>query len=259
MILSAAAGVESERHTLRIHWLQHVPFEGLGSIEGWVVRSGHRLNGTRMWVGDPLPAVTDIDWLIVMGGPMGVADQDRFPWLVHEKRFIQDCLAAEKRVLGICLGAQLIAESLGAPVAPHSQREIGWFPVRFDTAACAGEGWTVFPESLPVFHWHGDRFEIPLTATLLAQSDGCDRQAFCLGRRVLGLQFHLETTPDAAAALIENCKDELTEGRFIQTEEEMLAGPGRFDEINRVMEQVLDEMAEDKGPISGVSGRKKAE
>jgi GMP synthase (glutamine-hydrolysing) len=228
---------------LRIHWLQHVPFEGLGSIDSWVVRSGHRLNGTRMWTGDPLPAVTDIDWLIVMGGPMGVADQDRFPWLVREKRFIQDCLAAERRVLGICLGAQLVAEALGAAVAPNGRREIGWFPVRFDTAACAAEGWTVFPETLPVFHWHGDRFEIPPGGRLLAESDACDRQAFSRGRRVLGLQFHLETTPDAAVALIEHCRDELTKGTFIQSAEQMLDLPELFLEINRVMEKVLEKMA----------------
>ncbi len=228
---------------LRIHWLQHVPFEGLGSIEGWVKRSGHRISASRLWNGDLLPAVTDLDWLIVMGGPMGVADEDRYPWLLPEKRFIETCLAAGKRVLGICLGAQLVAEALGAAVAPNGRREIGWFPVRFDAGACAEANWPIFPETLPVFHWHGDRFEIPRGGRLLAQSDACDRQAFSWGGRVLGLQFHLETTEEAAASLIEHCRDELAEGAFIQTPEEMLARPGRFAEINGVMEKVLEKMA----------------
>jgi GMP synthase (glutamine-hydrolysing) len=230
---------------LRIHWLQHVPFEGLGTIEGWVRRADHRLSGTRMWAGEPLPAVTDIDWLIVMGGPMGVADEDRLPWLTVEKRFIETCLAAGKRALGICLGAQLIADALGAPVAPNGEREIGWFPVRFDPAACADTGWEMFPETLTAFHWHGDRFEIPPGGRLLAESDACDRQTFAWGDRVLGLQFHLETTEDGAAALTEHCKDELTEGVFIQTPEEMLGRPERFLEINRVMDEVLEKMERD--------------
>ena len=148
-------------------------------------------------------------------------------------------------MLGICLGAQLIAAALGAPVAPNPEREIGWFPVRFDMAPCAASGWQMFPETLTAFHWHGDRFELPAGAHLLAESDACDRQAFAWGRKVLALQFHLETTADTAAALVENCKDELTDGAFIQTPEEMLARPERFFEINRVMDQVLDGMAGD--------------
>ncbi len=228
---------------LRIHWLQHVPFEGLGSIEGWVKRTGHRLTGTRLWNTETLPAAADIDWLIVMGGPMGVGDEGRFDWLVPEKRFIEACLAAGKRVLGICLGAQLIAEALGAKVAPNPVPEIGWFPVRFDQSICVDSGWTVFPETLTVFHWHGDRFEIPPGAYLLAASTACDRQAFAFGDRVLGLQFHLETTEEGAAALIEHCKEELTHGAFIQRPADMLAQPVRFAENNRVMEKVLAKMA----------------
>jgi len=228
---------------LRIHWFQHVPFEGLGSIEGWVKRAGHRLSASRLWKGDLPPAVTDLDWLIVMGGPMGVVDEDRYPWLLPEKRFIETCLAAGKRVLGICLGAQLLAEALGAAVTPNGRREIGWFPVRFDLGACVEASWPIFPETLPAFHWHGDRFEIPPGGRLLAESDACDRQAFSWGDRVLGLQFHLETTEEAAAALIAHCKDELTDGAFIQTPEEMLARPERFAAIHRVMEQVLEKMA----------------
>lgn len=230
--------------TLRIHWLQHVPFEGLGSIESWIRKKGHQLTGTRMWNAESLPPVADLDWLIVMGGPMGVGDEDRFGWLVPEKRFIQECLAAGKRVLGICLGAQLVAEVLGAKVVPNRGPEIGWFPVHFDSAACAAEGWHMLPETLTVFHWHGDRFEIPQGATPLGQSAACDRQAFCRGRQVLGLQFHLETTQEGAKALIEHCKDDLATGPFIQTPEQMLARPERFAQIHQVMEQVLERMAQ---------------
>lgn len=228
---------------LRIHWLQHVPFEGLGSIEEWVKRSGHQLKCTRLWNAEPLPPVADLDWLIVMGGPMGVPDEGRFDWLAPEKRFIEACLAAGKRVLGICLGAQLISEALGAKVAPNPAPEIGWFPVRFDQAACADSGWSIFPETLTAFHWHGDRFEIPPEAHLLAASTACDRQAFAFKDRVLGLQFHLETTEEGAAALIEHCKEELTDGAFIQRPADMLEQPERFAEINRVMEKVLEKMA----------------
>ena len=201
------------------------------------------MTGTRMWNAESLPQVADLDWLIVMGGPMSVTDEALFPWLVPEKRFIQDCLAAGKRVLGICLGAQLVAEVLGGKVAPNPGPEIGWFPVRFDAAACAAEGWQMLPETLTVFHWHGDRFEIPQGATLLGQSAACDHQAFCRGWRVLGLQFHLETTEEGAAALIEHCREELADGAFIQRPEQMLNDSGLFAGINRVMEKVLEKMA----------------
>jgi len=114
---------------MRVHWLQHVPFEGLGSIAAWLESRNAETSRTRMWTGGRLPPLHGIDWLVIMGGPMSVNDEERHPWLVHEKRFIAEAIAQDKTVLGICLGAQLIASSLGARVRPNREREIGWYPI----------------------------------------------------------------------------------------------------------------------------------
>lgn len=223
---------------MRAHYLQHVPFEGLGSIEPWLAAAGYELTRTRFHAAEDLPAAKDIDFLVVMGGPMSVNDEDRFPWLVPEKRFIREVIESGKPVLGICLGAQLIANAMGARIFRNPVKEIGWFPIR---AVAAGDG-SVFslPPSATVFHWHGETFDLPAGAVRLAESDGCRNQTFQLGRSVIGLQFHLETTPELAWELISHCRDELVPSPYIQTEEEILAaGPDRYAFINRLMGDIL--------------------
>ena len=123
---------------MRIHYFQHVPFEGLGSIEDWIRSEGYDLFSTRFYRNDPLPELDRIDWLIVMGGPMGANDDHIYPWLAAEKKFIGEAIKKGVRILGICLGAQLIASVLGARVYPNAHKEIGWFHVRLtpDGLAC---------------------------------------------------------------------------------------------------------------------------
>jgi GMP synthase-like glutamine amidotransferase len=113
------------RETMRAHFLQHVPFEGLGSIAAWLDVHDVALTSTRFFEDSTLPSIDQVDVLIVMGGPMSVDDESRYPWPVKEKLFISEMLSQEKAVLGICLGAQLIASALGARVYPKRQREIG--------------------------------------------------------------------------------------------------------------------------------------
>lgn len=114
---------------MRIHYLQHVPFEGLGTMESYFLQRGHRLSSTHFYLEKPPPSVAEFDWLVVMGGPMGVYDEIKFPWLTEEKSFIGKSIKSGKIVLGICLGAQLIADVLGAGVFKNQYREIGWFPI----------------------------------------------------------------------------------------------------------------------------------
>lgn len=140
---------------MRAHYFQHVPFEGLGSIESWLKKSGFKITSTRFYESAKLPDLKTIDLLVVMGGPMSVNDEDRFPWLVAEKQFIWDAIAKSKPVLGICLGAQLIASALGAGVYPNKVKEIGWFPIH--GIESNGQSVFAFPESISVFHWHGRR------------------------------------------------------------------------------------------------------
>lgn len=223
---------------MRAHFLQHVPFEGLGSIEPWLVAHGYTVSRTRFFESAELPDPGTIDVLIIMGGPMSVNDEDRFPWLRAEKHFIRDVVRAGKPVLGICLGAQLIASAHGAPVYPNPVKEIGWLPV------CGvppqTDGAFAFPPSTTVFHWHGETFDLPEGAMHLARSEGCENQAFQLGAKVIGLQFHLETTPASARALVTHCRHELVPSEYIQTEEEILSVPAsQYESINHWMTRIL--------------------
>ena len=225
---------------MHVHYLQHVSFEGLGSIELVLREKGHQLSATHLYATHTLPRVDNIDWLIVMGGPMGIYDDARYPWLKAEKELIKEAINAGKIVLGICLGAQLIADALGARVYNNTHREIGWFRVNQSPEASNCTLSQALPEEVDVFHWHGDTFDIPQDAILLAESEACKHQGFILDHRVAAFQFHLETTFQSATALIENCRDELDGAQYVQSEAEILVDRSRFSRINQVMTSVLD-------------------
>lgn len=210
---------------MRVHGIQHVPFEGPGYIQSWMEEHGHPFSMTHFFEGQSLPAPSGIDALIVLGGPMSVFDEEQYPWMAAEKRFIKDVMDAGKKVLGICLGAQLIANVLGAAVKPAPNKEIGWFPVS-PTEESKVVPWFhgLFSDDPVVFHWHADKFELPYGAINLASSAANKNQAFAIGDQLLGLQFHVETTPEGVAALIENAKAEIIPGTFVQSEPELAAG-----------------------------------
>jgi GMP synthase (glutamine-hydrolysing) len=228
---------------MKIQVFQHVPFEGLGCIAPWAAAKGHTVSTCGLYQNDPLPGSDQFDWLIVLGGPMGVYDETQYPWLVDEKRQIEAAIHAGKTVLGICLGAQLIAAVLGKKVRRNPYREIGWFPLNLTPAARRDPVFGFLPEVCPAFHWHGDTFEIPVGAIHLASSEACPNQAYLYEKRVLGLQFHLETTLAAAQALVARCADELTAGPFIQKPEQILASPEQFDAVNQKMIGILDRLS----------------
>ena len=223
---------------MRAHYFQHVPFEGLGSIESWLDSNGYELTNTRFFESADLPDPEAIDLLVVLGGPMSVNDEDKFPWLALEKQFVREIIESEKPVLGICLGAQIIANAMGAKVFPNLVKEIGWFPIH--AVASSVDSVFHFPSSKIVFHWHGETFDLPPGAIRIAQSEGCENQAFQLGERVIGLQFHLETTPKSVREIVSNCRGEIVPSRYVQTEEEILsAPPSRYKSINYLMSSIL--------------------
>ncbi|MEH6566290.1 MAG: gamma-glutamyl-gamma-aminobutyrate hydrolase family protein [Halopseudomonas sp.] len=202
---------------MRAHYLQHVAFEGLGQIETWLDRQGYQVTGTHLYRDEQLPdaqALEEIDLLIVMGGPMSVNDEGQLPWLAAEKAFIRQAVTADKQVLGICLGAQLIASALGQAVYPHVEREIGWFAIQGNTHHNGAA--FHFPEQVTVLHWHGETFDLPHGAVPLASSTACANQAFQLGRSVIGLQFHLEATRALLADFVEADGESLQPADFVQ-------------------------------------------
>ena len=228
---------------IRIVYLQHVPFEGLGSIDGWAQRNGYVVTGQRLFESGTLPVLSEFDWLIVMGGPMGVHDEETYPWLNDEKRLIDQAVDAGKVVIGICLGAQLIAEVLGARVFRNAYPEIGWFPIKLhmDNGPDALKD---LPDTIEAFHWHGDTFDLPSGAVTIGSSEGCPNQGFVYANHVYAFQFHLEVTPEGAQELIRNCSEEMVEGRYIQTTEQITGDPERFTRANRYMSRILHRIAE---------------
>ena len=224
---------------MRAHYLQHVPFEGLGSIKTWLQSTRAGLTSTKFFEDPALPDLADIDLLIVMGGPMSVNDELDYPWLAAEKEFIRTAIEKDKAIIGICLGAQLIASAMGASVYPNREKEIGWFPVTAEPVSDTKDLFS-FPQELLVFHWHGETFALPEGAVRLASSAACENQAFQLGRRVIGLQFHLETNPDAAQYLVDYSRDELQISRYVQSPDEILgAEDSNYAAINAWMDKVL--------------------
>jgi GMP synthase-like glutamine amidotransferase len=228
---------------MKVHYFQHVPFEGLGCIGTWLAAQGTDAESTRFDETAKLPAVRDIDLLIVLGGPMSANDAQQYPWLAAEKSFIRTTIREGKRVLGICLGAQLIASALGARVYRNAAREIGWHPI----ASVPGEpGNTAFqfPPTTQVFHWHGETFDLPAGSVQLARSAACENQAFQVGARVMGLQFHLETTPASARALVTHCPADLEPAAHVQSATDILSAPAAYyATANAWMGQVLAYLA----------------
>jgi GMP synthase-like glutamine amidotransferase len=227
---------------LNIHCLQHVPFEGPAGIGDWISGHGHRLTTTHLYRGEVLPSLESVDWIVVMGGPMNVYEYRLHPWLREEKNFLAAALEANKTILGVCLGAQLLADVLGAKVYQNPEKEIGWLPISLRSGTDTDLFFPGAPRELTVFHWHGDTFDLPAEANWLASSVGCAHQAFAFGERVVGLQFHIETTPMSVAALIENCGNELTEGRFIQTATRITEDRAHFRMNQQVLKTLLEQL-----------------
>jgi GMP synthase-like glutamine amidotransferase len=227
---------------MRIHSLQHVPFEDIGSLNNDIQKRGFSLTTTHWYKGDSAPALESFDVLIVMGGPMGVYDEDLYPWLTAEKKFIADAINAGKKIMGICLGAQLLACVLGAKVTRNPHREIGWFPLQTGANTTDHPIAKILSTCTNVFHWHGDTFDLPANAQLIASSQACKHQAFVIENQIYGFQFHLETTEASATALIENCSEDLDNSRFVQTPAEMLIDKQKFIAINEAMSAVFDQL-----------------
>lgn len=224
---------------LRIHYFQHVPFEDLGYIETWCRNNGYLLTSTKWFESGKLPGLPDIDWLIVMGGPMGVYDNEEYTWLDVEQHFIKQCIEAGKIVIGICLGAQLIASALGANVYPNKEKEIGWFPVQLTETGKRSPWFNDFPQTFTVLHWHGDTFDLPDGAELLVKTNACINQAFAYQKNVLALQFHFETTRQSLSNMIHYCGHELVNADFIQTEDELKNGAACIPAANNLLEIIF--------------------
>ncbi|AEJ61740.1 glutamine amidotransferase class-I [Spirochaeta thermophila DSM 6578] len=225
---------------MHVLFVQHVAFERPFMIEDYVREQGARWESVCLSSGDVLPSEVP-DLVVLMGGPMSVHDEGLYPWLKEEKVFIRRCVEAGKRLIGVCLGAQLLAEALGGEVRKAKGKEIGWFPV-YVTPEASGHPWVEgIPPSLMAFHWHGEEVTLPPGALHLFYNHHTEVQGFLYEDRILGLQFHLEGTPETGEALLAACASECAgEGPSVQDPQTIREGFSRYlTQTRRVLFHLL--------------------
>ncbi len=233
---------------MRIHAFEHAPFEGVGCIGDWARDRGHYLRSTLLYNSEQLPNPDEFDWLIIMGGPMGIYDEHQFPWLKEEKVFIKKAVDANKTVIGICLGSQLIANILGAKVYKNPQVEIGWFDVIREKESYQTDLLAGFDYKMKVFLWHGDTFELPDGAIPLFRSEACKNQGYLYKNNVLGLQFHFEMTEMGIAEILAAEDEKLPSGKYVQTMEKILSRRDHIAANNDKMYLLLDRLSDSSKP-----------
>ena len=218
----------------------HVPYEGPGIMADWILEKGHRLEYTRFYEEEGLPEASEVDLLIIMGGPMNVFDFHMHAWMQEEIDWVGEFIRSGKPVLGICLGAQIVAAAMGEEVFPGPEKEIGWHNLQFLPSLGELRIFKDLPVARKVFHWHGDTFNIPKGAVQIARSQLFPNQGFIYEQRIVALQFHLEMTPEAVQGMVDNCGDELVEGKCIQSAGEILSETSYFENNQQVLFQILD-------------------
>lgn len=221
--------------------ITHASFEKPGYIKEWAVKNRHLVQEIAPYQGEQLPLMEAVDFLIVMGGPQSPLLLDKFPYLRHEIDFIKDAIRLQKPIMGVCLGAQLIGEALGARTERSPYREIGKYPIQLLDAAVNDPIFRHFPKQFDVMHWHNDMPGIPEGAELLASSEGCPRQIYRYGDRIYGFQCHLELTKDLVSGMIEYCADDLKPGPFVMSADDLMKV--NYAEINSYLDRILDHLA----------------
>lgn len=199
-------------------YLQHVPFESPAHILTWASSKHWKILLIKVYESIDFPDIAQVDVLVIMGGPMSVNDDAELPWLKPEKTFIQSFINSGKPILGICLGAQLIAHVLGANIHKNPEKELGWWPLQLTEAAIHHPLFKDFPSEMTVFHWHGETFTLPENSTLLMSTTACRNQAFLYRENIVGLQFHLELDQKAMEICMPYIREEFQNSAFVQDE-----------------------------------------
>jgi GMP synthase (glutamine-hydrolysing) len=232
---------------MRIHYLVHAPTEERTVIQDWANSRKYAIKGTRSYAGEPLPSLSEFDFLIIKGGPQSLRELEKFPYLQKEIELVQQAIEQKKHVLGICLGAQIIGEALGAKTVKSPHTEIGVYPIEATAVAADDPLFSNFPSSFDAMHWHYDMASIAPGCVLLAKSAGCPHQAFRYQDHVYALQFHLELTKPLITRMVQNFQKDFPEGEFTKKPTEILTAD--FSTINDRMYLALDHLVKKIQPI----------
>lgn len=224
---------------MRIHFLLHVHYEDPGYLTDWAENNGHSHSSTFLYDNEDLPGIEAFDFLVILGGPMNIYEETKYPWLPVEKKFIRKAIESGKKVLGICLGSQLIADVLGSKVYPNKSKEIGWFPVY--KSEFSREKYTSHLErEAPALHWHGETFDLPAGADRLFSSEATINQGFAYENNVLALQFHWEVKRENIIKWLQfSGNDVKNTEKYVQTEVELLKDESAFHTMNANMDKLL--------------------
>ncbi len=208
----------ANKNLMKVLCLTHVAYEGPARIAAWVKARGHQLSVIRADLADSLPNPEFIDLVVVMGGPMSA--NDSLAWLNRETTFLEQVLRFNRPMLGVCLGAQLFAKIFGARIYPAATKEIGWWPVR--RVPKDSDKNLPLPAIFAPLHWHGETFDLPSGAIRWAESDAIFNQAFSINKHVVGLQFHIEATPDSVATIVAGAQADIDGGIWQQPATEII-------------------------------------
>jgi len=231
---------------MRLLLLQHDPLDGPGALTDWAAEHGYSVAICLICQGEPLPPLESFDLLVSLGGPMGAYEEEKHPWLAAEKEYLRQALTAGKKILGLCLGAQLLADALGGKAFRHTCKEFGWQPIEPLTA---GLTWFGGSSVFQAFQWHGDTYSLPPGAVQLARNEAAEQQAFLIeapgGGKVLGLQFHLEWTEQMAREALAEPGVAPPPSPSVQTPEEILSDLSLFDTARSRFFELMDRLAAD--------------
>lgn len=226
---------------MKVHIIMHAAFEKPGIIEDWCIDRQHEIAFTHTYRNERLPDVSKIDFLVIMGGPQSPLELDKYPYLRDEIDLTKKIIDQKKPVLGICLGAQIIGESLGAKTEHSPNKEIGVFPLQLTLEGIVDPIFKHFPETFDVMHWHNDMPGVTPKSVILAHSAGCPRQVIRYTECVYGLQCHMEMTHELVQGMVEHCASDLKPGKYVKTAEEMLSA--HMKGINDKMINILDHLS----------------